>query len=43
MSSCILQQNILAGHSDVIAGALIAKTAELENAHFQQFATGAYT
>ena len=32
----------LAGHSDVIAGALIAKTAELgRQLHFQQFATGA--
>ncbi|WP_339657794.1 cystathionine gamma-synthase [Flavobacterium frigidarium] len=32
----------LAGHSDVIAGALIAKTAELgKQLHFQQFATGA--
>ncbi len=32
----------LAGHSDVVAGALIAKTAELgEQLHFQQFATGA--
>ena len=32
----------LGGHSDVIAGALIAKTAELgEQLHFQQFATGA--
>lgn len=32
----------LAGHSDVVAGALIAKTAELgQQLHFQQFATGA--
>jgi cystathionine beta-lyase/cystathionine gamma-synthase len=32
----------LSGHSDVVAGALIAKTAELgEQLHFQQFATGA--
>ncbi|MEY2693341.1 MAG: hypothetical protein RIT03_1732 [Bacteroidota bacterium] len=32
----------LGGHSDVIAGALITKTAELgEQLHFQQFATGA--
>jgi len=32
----------LGGHSDVIAGALVAKTAELgEQLHFQQFATGA--
>lgn len=32
----------LAGHSDVIAGALIAKTVELgKQLHFQQFATGA--
>ena len=32
----------LAGHSDVVAGALIAKTAELgKQLHFQQFATGA--
>ena len=32
----------LAGHSDVIAGALIAKTTELgKQLHFQQFATGA--
>jgi cystathionine beta-lyase len=32
----------LAGHSDVIAGALIAKSAELgKKLHFQQFATGA--
>lgn len=32
----------LGGHSDVIAGALVTKTAELgEKLHFQQFATGA--
>lgn len=32
----------LSGHSDVVAGALIAKTAELgEQLHFQQFAIGA--
>ncbi|MBC5838972.1 cystathionine gamma-synthase [Flavobacterium muglaense] len=32
----------LAGHSDVVAGALIAKTEELgKQLHFQQFATGA--
>jgi cystathionine beta-lyase len=32
----------LAGHSDVIAGALITKSAELgKQLHFQQFATGA--
>ncbi|SDW18207.1 cystathionine gamma-synthase [Flavobacterium degerlachei] len=32
----------LAGHSDVVAGALITKTAELgKQLHFQQFATGA--
>ena len=32
----------LSGHSDVIAGALITKTAELgKQLHFQQFATGA--
>lgn len=32
----------LGGHSDLIAGALITKTAELgEQLHFQQFATGA--
>lgn len=32
----------LGGHSDVIAGALVVKDAELgENLHFQQFATGA--
>jgi cystathionine beta-lyase len=31
----------LAGHSDVMAGALIMKRLRLQQMHFQQFATGA--
>jgi cystathionine beta-lyase len=39
---CTPATKYLAGHSDVIAGALITKSAELgKQLHFQQFATGA--
>jgi cystathionine beta-lyase len=39
---CTPPTKYLAGHSDVIAGALITKSARLgKQLHFQQFATGA--